>query len=77
MKTAPAVFSTAAAVTFAAGIALAGPGLRVPAEVRLRKESGPAREAGKPVARKGRAPQDPTLANPLFARALTSIQPGV
>lgn len=67
------VISTAAAVTFAAGIALAGPTGRAPAENRSRKEAGPARE----TARKGRnvaprPPFDPTVGNPSLARALTS-----
>lgn len=75
MKPTP-MFSTAAAVTFAAGIALAGPGLRVPTDVRLRKEPGPAREAGRQTTRRVRAPSDPTITQSVFAQAITSGQTG-
>lgn len=64
------VFSTAAAVTFAAGIALAGPGLRAPTEVRPRRDS----EAGRSGSRRVKAPADPTLAHAQFAAALTSLE---
>ena len=62
------VFSTAAAVTFAAGIALAGPGLRAPTEIRARRDA----ESGRAGARRTKAPADPTLANPKYARELTA-----
>jgi len=64
------VISTAAAVTFAAGIALAGPGLRAPTETKTRREA----ESGRAGTRRTKAPADPTLANSQYARALTSAR---
>jgi hypothetical protein len=62
------VSSTAAAVTFAAGIALAGLGLQAPTEMRARRDA----ESGRSGARRTEAPTVPTLANAQFVRALTA-----
>lgn len=75
MRTSHSLFASAAAVTFAAGIALAGPGLRAPVDGRSRKELDGARSPDPGTPRTARPPADPTQALPALARALTQDPP--
>ena len=74
----PSVIQTATAISFAAGIALAGLGNQTSAESRVRRETG--EPSGRNNQRKSRnigarPPLDPTLAHAAYAGALTATGP--
>ncbi len=80
MKALP-IINTAAAISFAAGIALAGTGNRAPTRTKGTRETDSERTSTRGGARKirpasARTPIDPTLAHASFARALTSARGG-